>query len=114
MHSRPDAPSTFPLSRIKSIPDIHTHSRPDAIQPSLFCIKSIPNGVVGSSDVLPDVLDRVVHVSGCARTMSTLTKLLSSLLPLTPLLHVPPSKNDNVLIVSSPLCISGFYPRESS
>ena len=35
-HSRPDAPSTFPLPRIKSIPDIHTHSRPDTIQPSLF------------------------------------------------------------------------------
>ena len=46
-YPRPDAPSTFPLPRVKSIPDIHTQSsRPDAIQPSLFCIKSIPNGVV--------------------------------------------------------------------
>ena len=25
-HSRPDAPSTFPLPRVKSIPDNHTHS----------------------------------------------------------------------------------------
>ena len=29
--SRPNAPSTFPLPRVKSIPDIHTHSRPNAI-----------------------------------------------------------------------------------
>ena len=36
MHSRPNAPLTFPLPRIKSIPDIHTHSRPNTIQPSLF------------------------------------------------------------------------------
>ena len=36
MHSRPNAPLTFPLPRIKSIPDIHTHSQPDTIQPSLF------------------------------------------------------------------------------
>ena len=36
MHSRPDTPSTFPLPHIKSIPNIHTHSRPNAIRPSLF------------------------------------------------------------------------------
>ena len=42
---------------------------------------------MGSGDASPDVLDRVVHVSGCAHTVSMLTKLLSSLLPLTLLLH---------------------------
>ena len=36
MHSWPNAPSTFPLPHVKSIPDIHTHFWPDAIQPSLF------------------------------------------------------------------------------
>ena len=36
---------SFDLSfpHIKSIPDIHTHSRPDAIQPSLSCVKSNPD-----------------------------------------------------------------------
>ena len=33
----------LPLPHIKSIPDIHTHSRPDTIQPSHFCVKSIPD-----------------------------------------------------------------------
>ena len=42
-HSRPDAPSTSPLPRVKLIPNKHTHSRPDAFQPSLLCIKSIPD-----------------------------------------------------------------------
>ena len=35
-HSQPNTPSAFPLHCIKSIPDIHTHPQPDAIQPSLF------------------------------------------------------------------------------
>ena len=43
MHSRPNTPLTFPLPRVKSIPDIHTHSQPNAIRPSLFCVKSIPD-----------------------------------------------------------------------
>ena len=42
-HSRPNAPSTSPLPRVKSIPDNHTHSRPDVFQPSLLCVKSIPD-----------------------------------------------------------------------
>ena len=43
MHSQPDAPLTFPLPHIKLIPNIHTHSQPNAFRPSLFCIKSIPD-----------------------------------------------------------------------
>ena len=35
-HSQPDTPSTSPLPHVKSIPNIHTHSQPDAIRPSLF------------------------------------------------------------------------------
>ena len=43
-HSRFDAYSTFPLPRIKSIPDTHTHSWPDTYSTfSLSCVKSIPN-----------------------------------------------------------------------
>ena len=30
-------------SCVKLIPDTHTHSRPDAFRPSLFCVKSIPD-----------------------------------------------------------------------
>ena len=41
--TQPDAPSTFPLSHVSSIPDTYTHSRPNTIQPSLFCIKSTPD-----------------------------------------------------------------------
>ena len=39
----PNASSTPSLPRVKSIPNIHTHSRSNAIRPSLFCIKSIPD-----------------------------------------------------------------------
>ena len=42
-HSQPDARSTFPLSRVKLIPNNHTHSRPDVFRPSLLCVKSIPD-----------------------------------------------------------------------
>ena len=43
MHSRPNAPSTFPLPRVKSIPNIYTHSQPDIFRASLLCVKSIPD-----------------------------------------------------------------------
>ena len=44
MHSRPDAPSTFSLPRVKSIPDTHTHSQPNApLTSPLPRVKSIPD-----------------------------------------------------------------------
>ena len=39
-HSQPDAPLTFPLLRVKSIPNTHAHSQPNAIWPSLFLASS--------------------------------------------------------------------------
>ena len=104
MHSRPDAPLTFPLPRVKSIADTHTHSRPDAFQPSLFCIKSIPD--VSSVSRLQ---------SGEARSRTSLTQcvivclsLLSIYMFLSCPLYVPlshhslPSARFLCLILSSP------------
>ena len=39
----PDAPSTCPLPRVSPIPDTHTHSWLDAIQPSFSSVKSTPD-----------------------------------------------------------------------
>ena len=44
MHPQPNAPSTFPLPRVKSIPDTHTHSQPDAhLTFTLPRVKLIPD-----------------------------------------------------------------------
>ena len=56
-------------------------------------------GVGGTCPLWCDVVEEMIHVSCCVCTMYVLTKLCSSLQPLAPLLHVPPSKNDDVLVI---------------
>ena len=87
MHSRPDAPSTFPLPRVKSIPDNHTHSRPDAFRPSLLCVKSIP-----------DVLSVSRLRSGKARSRTSLARCV---------LACPFSLS---IYLYLPLCLTTRYP----
>ena len=100
MHSQPNAPLTFPLPRVKLIPDTHIHSRPDAFRPSLFCIKSIPD--VSSVSRLR---------SGEARSRTSLTRCVLvrlSSLPIYVFLYIPlshhslPSARFLCLILSSP------------
>ena len=79
--TRPDAPSTFPLPRVKSIPDIHTHSRPNVFQPSLLCVSPIP-----------DVSSVSRLWSGEARSRTSLARCILvclSSLPIYMFLYVP-------------------------
>ena len=64
MHSRPDTPSTFPLPRVKLIPDTHTHSQPDAhLTFTLPRIKSIPDTHTHSRPdaIQPPLFLRQIH-----------------------------------------------------
>ena len=101
MRSRPDAHLTSPLPHIKSIPNNHTHSRPDVFRPSLLCVKSIPD--VSSVSRLR---------SGEARSHTSLARCVIVCLSSLPIyiffLYVPlshhslPSARFLCLILSSP------------